>query len=187
MSRPRERRLGPLVRDMVTFQFKLLLDALRDIVLSPLALGAAALDLLLIRRQDPRFFRTLLRYAHRSEHWIDLWATLAKERYGVEPQSIDGLIAHVESVVRDPRVGPHKARVLRRWLEMQLHRHARESAAVARTVGDAGAAASGDGMIAGAGEGSGDTRVEPQRDGGGLGRDAATRSREPTDGLRDGL
>ncbi len=124
MSKPRDHRLGPLVRDVAQFQFKLLLDALRDVVLSPLALIAGALDLLLLRAQPPRFFRTVMRAGRRSEEWIDLWAALARDRYGVEPERVDAMIAHVEAVLRDPRTGSRKARVLRRWLERQW-RHAR--------------------------------------------------------------
>lgn len=125
MSRPKEHRLGPLLRDVGSFQVKLLLDAVRDIVLSPLSLGAALLDLLLIRRQAPRYFRSVQRFALRTEAQIDLWSTEARDRYGMQSENVDGLLAHVEAVVREPKSGARKARVLRRWIEMQVGRRTR--------------------------------------------------------------
>jgi len=125
MSRPKEHRLGPLLRDVGSFQIKLLLDAARDIVLSPVSLAAALLDLLLIRRQAPRYFRAVQRLARHTEDRLDLWSSEARDRYGVQPEAVDGLLAHVEAVVRDPKTGGRKARVLRRWVEMQVGRRVR--------------------------------------------------------------
>jgi hypothetical protein len=110
-----------LVRDVALFQFKLLLDAARDIVLSPLSLGAALLDVLLSRVQAPRYFHAVLRIGERSEHWIDLWSA-ARGAQGRDRENVDALMLRVEEIVSDPKVGARRARVLKRWAERQMLR-----------------------------------------------------------------
>lgn len=108
-----------LIRDVILLQFKLLLDALRDIALSPLTLAAAALDLVLSRSQPPRYFYAVLKLGERSEEWIDLWAA-ARGARATDRENVDALLARVEEVVSDPGVGARRARVLKRWAERQL-------------------------------------------------------------------
>jgi transcription termination factor NusB len=60
-----------LARDVLLLQVKLLLDALRDVVLSPLTLAAAAIDLALSRWQSPRYFRAVLRLGVYELLWRD--------------------------------------------------------------------------------------------------------------------
>lgn len=114
-----------LIRDMAFFQFKLLLDALRDLVLSPLSLVAGAIDLLVSGFQPPRYFRAVLRLGERSEEWIDLWSA-GRDVRSTEHVNVDALLAHVEAVVSDPKAGAHRARVLKRWAEQQAARARRE-------------------------------------------------------------
>ncbi len=107
-----------LARDLLGFQLKLLIDALRDLVTSPIALAAALLDLLLIRQQSPRHFRSVLRLGKRSEDWIDLWSSAYDEH--TRPENVDAVLDSVQQLLRDPRLGARKARVLRRWAERQM-------------------------------------------------------------------
>jgi hypothetical protein len=110
-----------LIRDVIILQFKLLLGAARDLALTPVTLTAAAIDLILSRRQPPRYFHRVLRLGERSEQWIDTWSA---GRSDDEPQraNVDSLLASVEEVVRDPKVGAYRARVLKRWAERQMAR-----------------------------------------------------------------
>ncbi|MGA8278282.1 MAG: hypothetical protein WB784_08815 [Rhodanobacteraceae bacterium] len=110
-----------LIRDVLLLQLKLLLDALRDIALGPLALSAAMLDFLLSRRQTPRYFRLVLRLGERSDEWIDLWSG-ARDAPDEPRENVDALLGRVEEVIRDPRTGARRARVLKRWAERQLRR-----------------------------------------------------------------
>jgi hypothetical protein len=119
---------GQLLIDLLRFQVKLLVDAARDLVLVPLALLAAALDLLLVKRQSPRYFYRLLQWGERSERLIDLWSVLY-QRLGPGPTRIDSVIDGVEAAIRDPALGKRRARVLKRWLTRQLHRQQRRAAA----------------------------------------------------------
>ena len=66
-------RFWPQLRQFVVFQVKLYVDALRDFLLSFLALGAFVLDLLLQREGEDSFFETVLRLGRRTERAINLF------------------------------------------------------------------------------------------------------------------
>jgi hypothetical protein len=108
-----------LLRDVLRFQLKLWLEALRDVVLSPITLAAAGIDFLLLKQQSPRYFRALLTLGRKSEDWIDLWAMVDS---GAKGENVDAVLARIEQVVRDPRSGARRARVLLRWAERNLAR-----------------------------------------------------------------
>jgi len=109
-----------LIRDVVILQFKLLLGAARDLAVVPVTLGAALLDLILSKQQAPRYFHHVLRLGEHSDRWIDTWS--AGRRDEAPRGNVDALLASVEEVVRDPKVGAHRARVLKRWAERQMAR-----------------------------------------------------------------
>ena len=123
MSEPTDRRGFVLARDVLGFQVKLLIDALRDLVTSPVALVAAGLDLLLLKWQTPRYFRAVLRLGRRSEDWIDLWSSAYDQH--AQPENVDAVLDSVQALMRDPRAGARKAKVLKRWAERELKRRAR--------------------------------------------------------------
>jgi hypothetical protein len=116
-----KRSATALIKSVAILQLKLLLDAARDLALAPTAIAAALLDLVLIKHQEPRFFRNVLRIGEHSDRWIDVWSG---GRDAEEPhrENVDALIARVEEVVRDPEIGARRARVLRRWAERQVSR-----------------------------------------------------------------
>jgi hypothetical protein len=115
--------VATLLREMALLQGKLLIDAARDLVLSPVLLAACALDLLLLRRQPPRFFHAVLRLGKRSDEWIDLWSPVEQREH--PPENVDALVQRIEELIREPRTGARRARVLKRWLEIQLLRQRR--------------------------------------------------------------
>lgn len=115
------RTSGSIARDAIKLQFKLLLDALRDLTLSPLTLAAAALDILLARSQSPRYFDASLRLGQKTDHWINLWSATRHTR-GERSGNVDDLLEHVEQVVLDPQGGARRARILKRWAERELRR-----------------------------------------------------------------
>lgn len=121
MNPEKKRTAGALVRAVVLLQLKLLLNAARDIVLIPLALIAAAADLALLKTDEPRFFRAVLRLGERSDRWIDVWSG-GRESHEDPRENVDALLARVEDVVRDPQSGARRARVLKRWAERQVMR-----------------------------------------------------------------
>ncbi len=117
---------GTLARDVLLLQFKLLLDALRDLALSPLTLAAAALDFLLAGRQPPRYFHAVLKLGERSDEWIDLWAA-ARGARAADRENVDAMLARIEEVISDPKTGARRARVLKRWAERQVSRARKRS------------------------------------------------------------
>jgi hypothetical protein len=109
-----------LVRDVLVLQLKLFIEAARDIALSPVTLGAAALDLVLSKQQPPRYFRQVVELGKRSDEWIDLWCAARDPAQPAGP--VDSVLNSVEEVLRDPKAGAHRARVLKRWAERQVSR-----------------------------------------------------------------
>ena len=126
-----------LVRNVLLLQLKLLLDALRDLALSPLTLAAAAVDFVLAGHQPPRYFRGVLKLGERSEEWIDLWSA-ARDPGAPERANVDALLVRVEEIVSDPKVGARRARVLKRWAERQVTRARQRIASDASTQGPIG-------------------------------------------------
>ncbi|MEO7876490.1 MAG: hypothetical protein ABIR62_10265 [Dokdonella sp.] len=121
------RTATPLIRVVALLQIKLLLSAGRDLVLAPVALAAAALDLVSLKKQEPQYFRAVLRFGQQTDEWIDTWS---HGRGDAAPPrgSVDALLASVEDVVRDPQSGAHRARVLKRWAERQMSRARQQTA-----------------------------------------------------------
>ncbi len=65
-------RLALIVRTL-GFQFRLLGDGLRDLLLSPLSLAATALGLCFGGNRPDRYFNQLMGLGRRSEEWINLF------------------------------------------------------------------------------------------------------------------
>jgi len=119
-----------LIRDVLVLQVKLLLGAARDLAVAPVTLAAALLDLIWLKRQPPRFFHQVLRLGERSDHYIDVWSA-GRSKDAKQRANVDALLSSVEEVVRDPKVGAHRARVLKRWAERQMRTRLRPGATTA--------------------------------------------------------
>ena len=66
-----------LIRDVATFQAKLIVDGLRDFVLVPISLVAGLLSFVTGRSGKPNSqFYSLLEVGKQSEQWIDLFGAL---------------------------------------------------------------------------------------------------------------
>lgn len=61
-----------LIRDLVLFQLKLLVDGVKDIFVAQLAIGAAILDLLFGGPNRGRLFYSVMRLAERFDLWLNL-------------------------------------------------------------------------------------------------------------------
>jgi hypothetical protein len=128
MNSERSRPAIALIKSVAVLQLKVLLGAARDLAISPLAWAAALADLVLLKSQEPRFFRSVLRMGEHSDHWIDVWSG-GRDADAPKRENVDALITRVEEVVRDPQVGARQARVLKRWAERQLPRAKQRAAA----------------------------------------------------------
>jgi hypothetical protein len=82
------------LKRFLVFQFKLYVDAFRDLVLSALSLFAFILDVVLMHEPEESLFDKVLGMGRRSERAIKLFNQHDKEQQG--PVSIDGLVDEME-------------------------------------------------------------------------------------------
>lgn len=62
-----------VLRDLMIFQLKLMLDSAKDIVLSPLAIAAAAADILFPTEHTGKRFYMVMRIGERFDQYLSLW------------------------------------------------------------------------------------------------------------------
>ena len=94
-----------LLRDVAVLQGKLLLDSLKDILLAPVSLGAAAISLFNRDGDTGRQFYEVLHTARRFEDWINKYGDadripppgFAVKRDG---ESVDAMVARLEELVK---------------------------------------------------------------------------------------
>lgn len=76
---------GTLLRDLVIFQVKLMLDGLKDVVLSPLSAGAGFIAILAGGESRwARMFYRVMRIGERYDLWLNLFGA-------VQRTDVDGL------------------------------------------------------------------------------------------------
>lgn len=94
-----------LIRDLAVFQLKLGLDALRDLVLSPISLIAGIVDLVFGGGQGGKHFYSVLVAGRRTEAWINLFGELDRTAPrgeapgGVERASVDSIVERMERLL----------------------------------------------------------------------------------------
>jgi hypothetical protein len=62
-----------LIRDLVIFQIKLALDGAKDLLLAPVSIGAAALDLLFPGERRGHRFYQVMAWGERFDGWLNLF------------------------------------------------------------------------------------------------------------------
>ena len=88
---------GQLLRHILVFQFKLAMDGIRDVLLSPISVIAALAGILTNHPDPSRYFNQLLQLGHRSDQWINLFNTHSKDS---ESSTADDFVREAESIVR---------------------------------------------------------------------------------------
>lgn len=91
-----------LIRDAAVFQGKLFVDGLRDMVMVPVSLTAALLDLLGIGRNAGLHFYEAVRAGRRTEEWIDLFGAADRTLLSPPPSGrggLDRVVGRVEEMV----------------------------------------------------------------------------------------
>lgn len=94
-----------LLRDVVVLQGKLLLDSVKDLLLAPVSLGAAAISLFKRDGDTGRQFYEVLHAARRFEDWINKYGDadrIPPPDFAVkrEGESIDAMVARLEELVK---------------------------------------------------------------------------------------
>ncbi|MEM7430596.1 MAG: hypothetical protein AAF351_01525 [Pseudomonadota bacterium] len=97
-----------LIRDVLVFQFKLVIDGFRDVVLLPAALIGGLISLIKTKDGVPGSeFYELMAIGKRSERWINLFGGLKNAPPHVDHSTqiadvdIDDIVARVETFVVD--------------------------------------------------------------------------------------
>jgi hypothetical protein len=85
-----------IFRRLLVFQYKLLVDAVKDFLLSPLAMIAAFIDILHPGPSSRMLFPALMKLGHRAEEAINLFGRPVKD----EEWTVDRLVDSVESSIR---------------------------------------------------------------------------------------
>ena len=85
----------PLKR-LALFQLKLVFDALRDILLSPISIIATIIDLIENRRGQKSYFSLLLKYGRESERRINLFEQHSSKR---QAKTVDTVVQKVEDII----------------------------------------------------------------------------------------
>jgi hypothetical protein len=87
---------GQLLRHVLVFQFKLAMDGIRDVLLSPISLIAALAGIFTNHPDPSRFFNQLLQMGHRSDKWINLFNTHNEDS---DFPTADDFVRKAESIV----------------------------------------------------------------------------------------
>jgi hypothetical protein len=88
-------------RDVLVFQVKLALDAMRDLILVPVSIGAALLDLVSSGKRTGRRFYRVFAMGKRTDVWINLFDTYGNPDDTPESSSttVDSLVAQFEALL----------------------------------------------------------------------------------------
>lgn len=101
-----------LFRDTVVFQVKLSLDAVRDIVLSPVSITCAVIDLIKGHDTEQSYFHKLMSMGHQSDTWLNLFGTRKSTHHkdnlssddsapnSQKPVNVDNLFDQVEALLK---------------------------------------------------------------------------------------
>ena len=107
---PRTHSRMRLMRRVALLQVKLFADGLRDVVMMPLSLAAAALGLISGRRDPELYLDRLMYFGRQTDHWINLF----DHRDTGDPQRqppLDRIAEEIEAaILRDYENGGLSAR-----------------------------------------------------------------------------
>ena len=97
---------GVLVRDLLILQLKLVIDAVKDILLIKLALLAVVFDILFGRPGRPLLFYNVLRLGERFDLWLNLYGASSRAEasddglFGASEAGSPSLLGRLEQLVR---------------------------------------------------------------------------------------
>lgn len=93
------------LRDMLAFQAKLLMDGLRDLVISPVSLVAALIDIINPSRDG--YFPRVIDWGRKTERWINLFGHYDRHhadddenrQRSANPKNMDEIVSRLEGLV----------------------------------------------------------------------------------------
>jgi hypothetical protein len=118
-----ERRWS-LIRDVGIFQLKMLLEALRDVLLPAATLVAGGVGTILGGERPERYFHEVLRLGARFDVWLNLFGPIGEPgRSGVlaADAGVDRTLRHLENLLREQhrkgQVTRQAKQSIDRWLD----------------------------------------------------------------------
>lgn len=102
MTRSKSGGRWELIRDAIVFQVKLAIDALRDLVFSPLSIAATLIDLITGGEHPGRYFYAVLAAGGRTEGWINLFGAPSRtegHELATRETTVDSFVKQVEGLV----------------------------------------------------------------------------------------
>jgi hypothetical protein len=94
-----------ILRDLLIFQLKLLLDGAKDLVLAPVSLVAAALDVLWPGARPGHRFYAVMRAGERYDRWLSLFSAADKASaledglFGASRAGTASMLGRLEQIV----------------------------------------------------------------------------------------
>lgn len=107
-KQPNSERL-PLIRHAIVFQLKLGLDALRDILMSPISIILVVTDIILANNSQRSYFLKLMKLGRKSDHWINLFGVNLPTAETVNTidtadSNVDDWFLKIEDVIKEQQV-----------------------------------------------------------------------------------
>ena len=99
-----------LIRDIFVFQFKLAMDAIRDLLLSPASIICGLVDIFKGNSSSQSYFHKLMGFGHQTDSWLNLFGTYNKETENLNvldsqkaksEANVDKLFSQVESLLKE--------------------------------------------------------------------------------------
>ena len=106
---PSKHERWPLIRQAIVFQLKLGLDALRDVLMSPVSIVLLVTDIVMGNNHQQSYFIRLMRLGKKSDHWINLFGV---DLHKAKPENnkvaadsnVDYWFTKIEEVIKEQQV-----------------------------------------------------------------------------------
>jgi len=85
--------IWPQIRQLLIFQVKLYVDALRDLLMSPVSIVVVIIDLVQDKKGDEALFESLLRFGRKTEKFINLF-----NQHDVQAEDIEDIESIIDKV-----------------------------------------------------------------------------------------
>ncbi len=101
-----------LIRDMLVFQATLAMDAIRDLLLSPVSIICGLADILKGHSLSQSYFHKLMNFGHQTDSWLNLFGNhnhnnnaenvdVPSRQKAKADASVDHLFSQVESLLKE--------------------------------------------------------------------------------------
>lgn len=101
MKETQDDKRGPLIRESLIFQLKLIADGMRDFALVPISLVATLVGVIRGGDEPDREFRHVIDLGRQTEQWINLFGQHEPIKEAGRAGSIDMLLTNAEEVVKE--------------------------------------------------------------------------------------